>query len=315
MIDVNGLKLINDSFGHHMGDQLLKRVAEVLRKACSQNETISRIGGDEFVMILPLSGEAAAEALINRIKGASMNERVAGIELSISYGWATKNGIEDTTIDVLNTAEDYMYRRKLFEGPSMRGKTIGAIIQALHEKNQREEEHSKRVSAYCERLAQALGFNEKDAHEMVTAGLLHDIGKIAIAEYLLNKPGKLSQDEMEEVRRHPEIGYRILSSVNDVAEIAEFVLFHHEKWDGTGYPKGLKGEDIPIQARIIAIADSFDAMTSERSYKSSMTQDEAVLELVRNAGQQFDPEMTDVFINKVLNKNITEGLSIELTIV
>ncbi len=165
-------------------------------------------------------------------------------------------------------------------------------------KNQREEEHSKRVSAYCERLAQALGFNEKDAHEMVTAGLLHDIGKIAIAEYLLNKPGKLSQDEMEEVRRHPEIGYRILSSVNDVAEIAEFVLFHHEKWDGTGYPKGLKGEDIPIQARIIAIADSFDAMTSERSYKSSMTQDEAVLELVRNAGQQFDPEMTDVLLIK-----------------
>ena len=314
MADVNGLKLINDSFGHDMGDQLLKRMATVLKEACSEEHTISRIGGDEFVILLPQLNGEEAEKLISRIQEISLNEKVAGIELSISYGWATKTNTEEHILDVLNKAEDYMYKRKLFEGPSMRGKTIGAIIQTLHEKNQREEEHSKRVSTYCMKLAKALDFSDKDVHEMVSAGLLHDIGKIAIAEYLLNKPGRLTDDEMEEVRRHPEIGYRILSSVNDMAEMGDFVLYHHERWDGAGYPKGLKGEEIPVQARIISIADSFDAMTSERSYKASMTKEEAIEELRRSAGTQFDPVMTRIFIEEVLEpievENLNDGLSI-----
>lgn len=150
---------------------------------------------------------------------------------------------------------------------------------------------------------------------MVSAGLLHDIGKIAIAEYLLNKPGRLTDDEMEEVRRHPEIGYRILSSVNDMAEMGDFVLYHHERWDGAGYPKGLKGEEIPVQARIISIADSFDAMTSERSYKVSMTKEEAIEELRRSAGTQFDPVMTRIFIEEVLEPTEVENINDDLSIV
>lgn len=300
MADVNGLKLINDSFGHYMGDRLLKKMAEVLKRSCVEGQMISRIGGDEFVILLPGMGDADAEALINRIREISAHEKVAAMDLSISYGWATKKDSDENILEVLNRAEDYMYKRKLFEGPSMRGKTIGAIIHTLHEKNQREEEHSKRVSNHCRNLANALGFSEKDADEMGSAGLLHDIGKIAIAEYLLNKPGKLTEDEVEEVHRHPEIGYRILSSVNDMSEMADYVLSHHERWDGNGYPRGLKGEEIPVQARIIAIADSYDAMTSERSYKKSISKDEAISELVKNAGSQFDPVMTHVFIDAVL---------------
>ncbi len=139
--------------------------------------------------------------------------------------------------------------------------------------------------------------------------------KIAIAEYLLNKPGRLTDDEMEEVRRHPEIGYRILSSVNDMAEMGDFVLYHHERWDGAGYPKGLKGEEIPVQARIISIADSFDAMTSERSYKVSMTKEEAIEELRRSAGTQFDPVMTRIFIEEVLEPTEVENINDDLSIV
>ncbi len=165
------------------------------------------------------------------------------------------------------------------------------------------------------KLAKALDFSDKDVHEMVSAGLLHDIGKIAIAEYLLNKPGRLTDDEMEEVRRHPEIGYRILSSVNDMAEMGDFVLYHHERWDGAGYPKGLTGEEIPVQARIISIADSFDAMTSERSYKVSMTKEEAIEELRRSAGTQFDPVMTRIFIEEVLEPTEVENINDDLSIV
>ena len=195
-----------------------------------------------------------------------------------------------------------MYKKKLFESPSMRGKTINAIISTLHEKNKREEQHSHRVSALCKSMGKAIGLPEGEIEELKTVGLLHDIGKIAIEENILNKPGKLTDDEWEEIKRHPEIGYRILSTVNDMSEMAEYVLAHHERWDGRGYPKGLKGEEIPFQSRIIAIADAYDAMTSERSYRSALSEEIAIEELQKNAGIQFDPELIRIFIEKVLDK-------------
>lgn len=130
--------------------------------------------------------------------------------------------------------------------------------------------------------------------------MLHDIGKVAIDENILNKPGKLIDEEWEKIKRHPEIGYRILSSVNDMAEMSEYVLAHHERWDGKGYPKGLKGEEIPLKSRIIAIADAFDAMTSERAYRSALSKEIAVEELIKNAGIQFDPELVKIFVEKVV---------------
>ncbi|ADK14552.1 HD domain-containing phosphohydrolase [Clostridium ljungdahlii] len=300
MADVNGLKLINDSFGHAAGDELLKKVSAVMLNVCSDKGIISRIGGDEFVILLPKTNELEAGKILKRISELASKEKVESINLSISFGFDTKHYDDENVFEVLKKAEDFMYKKKLFESPSMRGKTIGAIINTLHEKNKREEQHSHRVSEYCNLLGKAMNLPEGEIQELKTVGFLHDIGKVAIDENILNKPGKLIDEEWEKIKRHPEIGYRILSSVNDMAEMSEYVLAHHERWDGKGYPKGLKGEEIPLKSRIIAIADAFDAMTSERAYRSALSKEIAVEELIKNAGIQFDPELVKIFVEKVV---------------
>jgi diguanylate cyclase (GGDEF)-like protein len=307
MADVNGLKLVNDSFGHAVGDELLKRVAFIMTNGCGNKGSISRIGGDEFIILLPKTDGFEAEEILKCISTLASNERVASINLSLSIGFETKYCEEEDICVVMKKAEDYMYKKKLFEGPSMRGKTIGAIINTLYEKNKREEEHSHRVSEYCNYLGKAMNLPDGEIQELKTAGLLHDIGKIAIDENILNKPGKLTEDEYEELKRHPEISYRILSSVNDMSEIADYVLSHHERWDGNGYPKGLKGEEIPMKSRIIAIADAYDAMTSERAYRGALSKEVAVGELIKHSGTQFDAEIVKIFVEHISAIHVASG--------
>ena len=302
MADVNGLKLVNDSFGHNFGDELLKKVGSIITGGCRADDVIARLGGDEFVVLLPKTDSYEAEQIINRMKNKAMEERIGSVSISVSFGWETKEAPEELISEVLKKAEDYMYKEKLFESPSMRGKTINAILSTLHEKNKREEQHSHRVSAICVELGRALGMVEGELKELRTVGLLHDIGKIAIEENILNKPGKLDEHEWEEIKRHPEIGYRILSTVNDMAEMAEYVLAHHERWDGTGYPKGLRGEEIPLVSRIIAIADTFDAITSSRSYRNAASREYAIKELMDHRGTQFEPMLVELFVQNVVGR-------------
>jgi len=302
MADVNGLKLINDSFRHALGDELLKTVAEVMTKACRADDIIARLGGDEFIILLPKTDAFETELIIKRIKTLTSKEKVGSIAISVSFGYETKKKEEEKIQEILKKAEDHMYKKKLFESPSMRENAINVIMNTLHEKNKREEQHSHRVSALCRSMGEALGLPEGEIEELKTVGLLHDIGKIAIEETILNKPGKLTDDEWREIKRHPEIGYRILSTVNDMSEMAEYVLAHHERWDGLGYPKGLRGEEITLQSRIISIADAYDAMTSERSYCNTLPEKTVREELQKNSGTQFDPDLVRVFIEKVLAK-------------
>jgi diguanylate cyclase len=303
MGDVNGLKLINDSFGHATGDNLLIKAADAIKTGCRGDSIIARIGGDEFVILLPKADDSEAENLIKRINKRLKKQRIGDIEISISFGYASKKIEMDDVEAVFKKAEDRMYHNKLFEGPSIRGKVIDNIVDALNKKSKRERAHGKRVSELCERMGVALELKDEKIKELKILGLLHDIGKIAVSDDILNKPGGLRDSEWAEMIRHSEIGYRILSTANDMSEIAEYVLAHHERWDGKGYPKGLKGEAIPFESRVIAIADAYDAMTSERSYKSSLAKEVALAELQKNAGFQFDPELVRVFVDKGLYLN------------
>lgn len=299
MGDVNGLKLINDSFGHGTGDQLLIKTAATITNGCRADDIIARMGGDEFVMLFPKTDAFEASQLIKRIKTLLKKERVEGMEISISFGYETKTSSLDDIEEIIKKAEDAMYHNKLFEGPSIKGRVIDNIIDALNHKSSREEVHSRHVSLLCEKMGEILGLEELKIKELKAFGLLHDIGKIAISDKILNKPGKLTDNEWIEMKNHAEIGYRILSTNNDMTEIAEYVLAHHERWDGTGYPKGLRGQEIPLLSRICAIADAYDAMISERSYKSSLPVEVVLAELRNNAGTQFDPELVQVFIERL----------------
>jgi diguanylate cyclase (GGDEF)-like protein len=303
MCDINGLKLINDSFGHDSGDVLLKKAAEIIRKACRKEDIIARMGGDEFVVILPRTTADDTLKVSDHIKEMASKEKVANIELSISYGYETKTSDEQSVVEIIANAENHMYRHKLSERSSMRSKTIDLIMNTLIEKSNREAIHSSRVSSICKEIASEMNFDNGAVNQMGIAGLIHDIGKIGIDEKILNKPGKLSINERKEIERHPEIGWRLLSSTNEFSELAQFVFNHHEKWDGSGYPNGLKGEEIPLEARIISVADAYDAMTSKRSYQDGMSKEEAIEELKRCSGTQFDPEIVDVFVNQVLSDN------------
>ena len=300
--NINGIKLINDSFGHATGDAMIKAVAEVLIKGSRQKDIVCRLAGDEFIILLPNTENETAHNVAEQIKKIAAQTKVGQLDISVSFGYDSKTNQQENIVETIKTAEDHMNKRKLYDSPNMRGKTINTIITTLHEKNKREELHSRRVSKLCEQMGEALGLSEDRVKELKTVGLLHDIGKIGIDEGILNKNGKLSEEEWEEIRKHPEIGYRILSTVNNMSEMAEFVLSHHERWDGKGYPQGLIGEQIPLQSRIIGIADAYDAMVSERNYKTSLTKKEAIQELIENAGTQFNPECVQVFVEKVLSK-------------
>lgn len=302
MGDVNGLKLINDSFGHEVGDELLIQTAEVISKECRNDDIVARLGGDEFVVLLPKTNATEASFLINRLQAGLNGHRIGPISLSVSFGYETKTSVNQDINELLKLTEDHLYRHKLFESVSMRSKTVDMILETLHEKNKREMFHSKRVSEIAEAIAESMGYDKDDVNQIRVAGVMHDIGKIGIDESILNNTNRLNEEEWMQMKRHSEIGYRILSSVNEFAELAEYVLQHQERWDGTGYPKGLKGEEISVPARIISIADAFDAMTAVRTYKEMMTKEDAAIEIKRGAGSQFDPAIVAIFLERVLAK-------------
>ncbi|HEX2952494.1 MAG TPA: HD domain-containing phosphohydrolase, partial [Bacillota bacterium] len=300
--DMNGLKLINDSFGHTMGDRLLNKVAKVLLKGCRSNDILARLGGDEFVILLPKTGPVEAEKIVRRIKKIAATEAVDSIEVSISCGFASKTHREESIQEVLKKAEDRMYQNKLFESPGIKERMVQVVLNTLYAKDPKEKEHSQKVSEWCQQTGKVLGLSGPEIEVLKWAGLYHDIGKVAIKDRIWRNAGTLNEDEWKEIKRHSEIGYRFLSTVNDMSELAEYLLAHHERWDGQGYPKGLRGEDIPLQSRIVAVIEAYDFMTNERIHKNALSQSEAIGELYKNAGKQFDPTIVEAFVEKVLNK-------------
>jgi diguanylate cyclase len=296
MGDVNGLKLINDSFGHEAGDRLIRKTAEILAQCFRHDDILCRYGGDEFIAILPNTEPHLAEGIIRRIQNSIANNQPTNGVLSVSFGMDTKMRAEQSISDVLKNAEDNMYRTKMIESPSVRSATIHAVINTLFEKNPREEAHSKRVSELATRLAEALNLPASQIDRVRTAALMHDIGKIIVPDDVLDNPHELCDVARMDIRKHPETGYRILNGTPEMSEIANTILQHHERWDGAGYPNGILGKKIDLCARIIAIADTYDAMTSARPYRDALTSEVAINEILANAGKQFDPDIAREFV-------------------
>lgn len=303
MADVNGLKLINDSFGHTEGDALLMKAAEIISAGCRKDDVSARIGGDEFVIILPKTDAHEAGKIVRRIKKLQSKVKIRQMNLSMSFGYAVKQDVTSDIELVFSEAENRMYKNKMHESASTRNKTVNIILKTLYEKCIGELEHSNRVSKCCTAIAAAMGLPAEQINQTGVAGLLHDIGKIGVDESILNKQGLFTETDREEIEKHSESGWRILSNSDEYSYLADFILYHHEYYDGKGYPRGLKGDSIPLISKIITVGDAYDAMTSDRPYRTAITREEAIGELRQKAGTQFDPEVVEVFIEKVLSRD------------
>lgn len=302
--DINGVRLINDAFGFSEGDKLLKETSKILQSSCRPGDFLARVGGDEFGILLPNTDSDKAYEMMNVIQRAcnSYNKinKAKLYEINLSMGYATKETKEGNVEEFLKLADEFLRNRKLLNRKSFHSNIISSMMATVYEKSQETEEHAKRLSTFSKIIGEKLNLSQKNLGELELLAMLHDIGKVGIDDGILNKPGKLDEAEWVIMKRHPEIGYRIAKSTSELEPIAEYILSHHERWDGRGYPQGLKGEVIPILSRIIAVADAYDAMTEDRIYRKAMTKEEAIEEIRRNAGTQFDPKIAQLFIENLL---------------
>lgn len=298
MVDIDGLKLVNDTLGHGIGDQYLQHIASALKQVFPNPAIISRIGGDEFAIIVKGWDEAkmleAKDNLMDIVMG--LNKKGFAIPFSISIGFSAASPACNTITDMMKCADDYMYRQKLFHRQSERSKTIQTLSAMLAERDFITQGHSARMTRFIKKLAIKVHFPDSQMPAIELFADFHDIGKIGISDVILFKPGILDEKEFADMKRHSEIGFRIAEASPDLLPISEWIYKHHENWDGSGYPFGLKGEEIPMACRILTIVDAYDAMTNDRPYRKAMSQNEAVAELSRCAGTQFDPDLIKLFI-------------------
>lgn len=301
MADVNGLKVINDGFGHPVGDQLIQSAATAIKNSCRNDEIIARMGGDEFAILLPGVSETEAKKVVERMQKQASETVIMGLPVSIAFGYATKTEPHESILKVLQYAEDRMYQLKMSDNSTSRNQTIKVMLQSLFNRSPREEAHILNVSHICELFANALGFGREQVIELKLAAQLHDIGKIAIESRILEKPGVLNDLERMQMQRHTETGYRILSTTAEYLNVAQIVYDHHEKVDGTGYPRGLKGDQIPLGARILTIAEAVDAMSNDQPHRKAMTKEEIRAELIRCSNTQFDAHLVQIFNQHILD--------------
>lgn len=298
--DVDGLKLVNDSFGHARGDELLKTAAMLLQSIIHVEAVISRIGGDEFSLLLPKVNEITLQETVGNLqrKIAEFNALHPDCAVSLSIGYAiAKEG--RNIVEALHEADSRMYKEKLHRSQSTRSAIVKTLMHALHARDFITEGHADRMQVMIEKLARSMDIPEFKIHDLRLFAQFHDIGKVGIPDSILFKSGPLDSKELDTMRRHSEIGYRIAISSPELNHIADWILKHHEWWNGNGYPIGLSGSEIPIECRILAICDAYDAMISERPYKEAISSKEALAEIERCSGTMFDPEIVRIFISIV----------------
>ncbi|MGB9885641.1 MAG: HD-GYP domain-containing protein [Moorellales bacterium] len=298
--DLDGLKMVNDALGHERGDEILRRAARVIAACVRGSDVVARVGGDEFVVVLPGADRRAAETVADRILEEVERDNLdhPDLPLSLSVGTATAEDASQPLREFYKEADDAMYRDKLARGREPRYALLRVLKTALAQK----DFHTERMRELTCALGEAVGLSREEIDLLRLLVDVHDIGKLGVPEQILFKPGPLSAEERKEVERHPEIGYRMALSSPELAPVAELILQHHERWDGSGYPRGLRGKEIHLLSRILAVVDAYEAMTADRPYRRALPHAEAVAELERCAGKQFDPDLVRIFVRLVAGK-------------
>jgi diguanylate cyclase (GGDEF)-like protein/putative nucleotidyltransferase with HDIG domain len=318
LLDLDNFKTYNDIYGHPSGDILLNQAGKIISSSVRSADQAFRYGGDEFVVILPHTTMDDAWVVADRVRQAiaeEMEKREIDITCSIGLASHPSDGvISGELITVADTAlyfakrtggnRVYLSSKILSESQDNAGtyarrnglSAIYALVSTVEAKDPYTYGHSRKVNTYAVALAEAIGLSPDEVSRVSTAALLHDIGKIGVPDKVLNKKGKLNAEDWEAIKSHPRLGATIVGNIPNLAPCVSIILHHHERWDGSGYPEGLKGEQIPIEARILAIADSFEAMSSARPYRPALCGEKVLKELRRGAGSQFDPELVEVFI-------------------
>jgi diguanylate cyclase (GGDEF)-like protein/PAS domain S-box-containing protein len=306
--DLDGLKLVNDTLGHDRGDILIIGVAKVMRECFREGDMVARIGGDEFSVILPNASRAILESSCQRIREALARYNVDHPELplNISLGFAVNNGESVNMKDLLKEADSNMYREKLYRKQSIRRSITQTLVKTLKEKDVLTEEHVDRLEKLLTDLAVLAGLPESTITDLRLLAKFHDIGNVGVSDQILLKKGPLTPEEWTEMQRHSEVGFRIALSAPELNPIADWILKHHEWWNGQGYPFGLKGKEIPIECRLLAIVDAYAALTSVRPYRKTFSPEEAMAELRNRSGSQFDPELLKKFI-QMLERHLSDS--------
>ncbi len=299
--DINGLKLINDALGYRRGDELIVTTAALIKGCCDSHAVLARTGGDEFSILLPETELKGAAMLVKAITEAfeTYNSSNAGLgyDISVSFGFSAKQSQDENVEEITRAAAEYLNSRKLLTRKSSHNSILSYVMATIYARSQETEAHAKRLAWLTRFVGRRMGLAQSKLDQLELFAMLHDIGKIGVDDRILNKPAQLDSEEWVSMRRHPEIGCRIATASPELKHIALLILTHHERYDGSGYPVGLKGEEIPQLSRILAVVDAYDAMTEERIYRKAMPKEQAIEELKKNAGTQFDPYITTLFID------------------
>lgn len=296
MGDIDGLKIINDSIGHTEGDRYIKEISNKITKAFHCAEVISRIGGDEFVIIYKNYDEEYIKKIIKVATDEISNIQYKIVKPTVSFGYSIIYNNNKNIYSAYEEAENKMYKTKLLKKASSRNDTLKSLLKVLEHRTHENIQHGRNIECLSVNIGVEMGLSSQIIDEIRILSKLHDIGKIGIPDNILNKKEKLGEEEWKIMQTHSEIGFRIASSINQIHTIAKGILHVHEWWDGNGYPTGLKGEDIPIISRIVAVADAFDSMTADREYRTKITKEQAVEIIKSESGTHFDPNIVNCFI-------------------
>ncbi|MGV1059254.1 diguanylate cyclase [Clostridium perfringens] len=330
-MDIDYFKHYNDLYGHQKGDEALKKIGKLLKSIARENDLVARYGGEEFAIILPNTSEEEATKIAERIRNKVEKTYFEGQEnqpnanFTVSVGIAVFPDKAKSELELVKCADDALYRAKFFhknrvetyvsvldelkrdlnEEENALVTSIKTLISIINAKDKYTYSHVERVVIYSRLMAKKLGLSEEEKKQLIYGAYMHDIGKINIPNEILTKKMRLTKEEWEILKQHPKDGVEIIKSVNSLKDVVPIILYHHERYDGFGYPVGLKEKEIPYLARVLTVIDSFDAMTSSRPYNKRKTYDEGLVELERCSGTQFDPEIVGIF-SDVVKENINE---------